>query len=89
MVLTMDLGGWAASGSVMMWQWAAAHMGPAAPLPTPHVGVMGHVSRVSGEGGVPVLTMELRNTGGVRCLGNVGLLRFGGRVAVISHCSGP
>ena len=68
-------------------------MGQAAPLPAPCVGVMGRVSRVSGEGGVPVLTMELGGTGGIRCLGDVavhgGLLRFGGHVAVVGHRSGP
>ena len=58
-VLTMDLGGRAASGALVTWRWAAARVGQTAPLPTPHVGVMGRVSRISSEGGVPVLTMKL------------------------------
>ena len=61
-VLTVDLGG---TGDV--WHpgdgWAAAHVGQAAPLPAPRVGVMGPISRVSSEGGVSVLTVELEGDG--------------------------
>ena len=58
-VLTMDLGGQVASGALAMWWWTAAHVGQTASLSTPCVGVMGCVSRISKEGEVPVLIMEL------------------------------
>ena len=38
-------------------------MGQVAPLPSTHVGVMGRISGELSEGGVPVLTGELGETG--------------------------
>ena len=57
---------------LLLAHWGrVVRMGQAAPLPSPHVGVMGRVSGESGEGQVLVLTVELGGMGVVRCVGDV------------------